>query len=99
MRTRFPLAVPLVAAVLVLMVGCSDDDPITPASGVGTIVVDPAPDDIAAPWTLRGPAEQLRNGTADQALTDLMTGDYTLTWRAVTGYTTPAAETRTLAAG
>jgi len=102
MRSSYILAVCLVATGLVVMVGCGDDDddnPITPASGVGTIVVDPAPDGIAAPWILRGPAEEVRNGTADQTLTDLATGDYTLTWRAVTGYTTPAAETRTLAAG
>ena len=62
----------------------------------GTIVIDPGPDDLDAPWTLAGPAP--RSGSGDATLEDLPTGVYTLTWGDVDGWITPDPDTRALAA-
>jgi len=73
--------------ILFLLNGCSEDDPVNPdPPSVGTIVVNPTPDTIDAPWT------------GDHSFTDMFPGEYTLTWGDVGGYFTPTSETKTLAA-
>ncbi len=86
--------------ILIFVVGCfSDDDPVTPDPVVeGSIVVDPTPDILNAPWVLTGPDSYSKTSNGDQSLSGLSIGDYTLAWGDVTDYTTPANATRTLAA-
>ncbi len=55
----------------------------------GSIVIDPAPDLLAAAWRLNGPDGFFRQGQGDRAFSDLNTGTYTLTWRDMPGWTTP----------
>lgn len=70
-----------------------------PLGGFGTIVIDPEPDAINAPWSLAGPCNYSSNGAGDQTLTSLYPGEYTVTWGAVSGWTTPSNVTQTLTAG
>ena len=64
----------------------------------GTIVLDPSPDALDAPWTLSGPAGYGSAGRGDSTLTDLAPGDYTVTWGGVSGWQSPPGETLALAA-
>ena len=70
-----------------------------PLGGTGTIVIDPDPNSINAPWSLVGPCNYSSNGGGDQTLTSLDPGEYTVTWGAVSGWTTPSNWTQTLTAG
>ncbi len=64
----------------------------------GIIIIDQTPGTLAgAGWTLSGPQNQ--TGSGDMTLTCMFVGDYTMTWSAVSGYSTPSTETQTLAAG
>lgn len=67
---------------------------------LGTLVINPDPDDINAPWTLTGPNGYSQSLTGDQTLSR-PSGSYTLTWGEVPGWTkpTPASETRFLTSG
>jgi len=60
----------------------------------GTIVIDPDPNSLNAPWTLTGPQNESGNG--DATLTEMPVGQYTLTWGAVSGYVTPSSDTKPL---
>jgi hypothetical protein len=51
----------------------------------GTVMINPDPDNISAPWTLTGPNSYSQSGVGDQTLTSLAPGDYTLTWGDVPG--------------
>ena len=62
---------------------------------VGTLVVDPGPDTINAPWTLTGPYGYSRSGTGDATIMNLPIGEYTLTWGDVTGWAKPSSSTVT----
>jgi hypothetical protein len=55
----------------------------------GTIIVNPDPDMIEAPWTLVGPDDYELAGNGDRTLSGLLLGSYTLTWGEVTFYYTP----------
>jgi hypothetical protein len=94
MRTNTCFTLLFLVASLVVVAGCGDDDdPITPEPNLGTVVVDPTPDSIAAPWTLVGPGDYSHDDAGDQTLNGLAVGECTLTWQDVTSYVTPAAET------
>jgi len=71
-----------------------DEEPTT-----GTIVIDPEPDALNAPWSLSGPGGYNNSGNGDLTLNDLDIGDYTITWGAVAGWITPPGEMQTLTAG
>jgi len=64
----------------------------------GTIIIDPSPDSIGAPWSLSGPNSYSASGNGDQTLTSFDPGDYTITWGSVPGWTTPSNSTQTLTA-
>ena len=64
-----------------------------------TILVVPSPSELDAPWTLTGPNSFSQAGTGSVSVTGLESGDYTVTWGAVSDWTEPDPETRTLAAG
>ncbi len=79
-----------------MLLGCNDEDsPGLPHTG--TIVIDPEPDDIDAPWRLLGPEGFDRSGAGDTTLPDLAPGDYMLTWGEVAGWSLPTPATATLA--
>jgi uncharacterized protein (TIGR02145 family) len=67
--------------------------------GPGTVVIDPSPDSINAPWSVTGPGSYSASGAGDDTLADLAAGDYTVTWEAVPGWLTPAGEMKHLAGG
>jgi pimeloyl-ACP methyl ester carboxylesterase len=80
----------------------SGSDPLDPQSiPAGTATIDAQPDamNAAAPWTLTGPDSYSRTGTGDLTINNLASGDYTITWGAVLGWTTPALETKALTNG
>ncbi len=65
----------------------------------GSIVIDPDPDSVNAPWRLTGVQGYAREGTGDATLFAMPDGDYTLTWLPIFGWAPPAdaaAETQTL---
>jgi hypothetical protein len=68
---------------------------------LGTVVINPDPDSINAPWTLTGPYSYSHSGTGDQTLNNLPVGDYTITWGDVAGWTrpSPASETKAVTNG
>lgn len=63
---------------------------------LGTVIIDPSPDSINASWSLAGPDGYNASGTGDETLTNLDPGDYTVTWGAVSGWTTPSNSTQAL---
>lgn len=91
----------LLVVSLFLYSGCSedgdDDDGPGPAT-TGTIVIDPEPNSIDAPWTLSGPGKADIEGDGDQTLAEMDPGEFTLTWGEVADFVTPASDTQTLAA-
>ncbi len=78
----------LAAVGLILMTGCGGDD--NPEAPKVTLVVDPNPDRINAPWTLVGPNGFSATGNGDRTFSDLDSGTYTLTWGDVNGWVTPS---------
>ncbi|MBU8869545.1 MAG: formylglycine-generating enzyme family protein [Gemmatimonadales bacterium] len=82
-------------AVLIIlglfMIGCGDEE------FTGTIVINPTPDDIDAPWTLSGQTDQ--SGIGSSKLTEMPVGEYTLTWGNIPGYSTPSNQPQNLSDG
>jgi hypothetical protein len=66
---------------------------------LGTIVVDPNPNSINAPWTVEGPSGFWAEGTGDQTLVDCVVGSYSLIWGSVEGYVTPGPQAADLSSG
>ena len=81
--------------VVVLAIGCSDDETTTTPTPEATVVVDATPDGLGCPWQLTGPGSYSHNGQDDETLNKLTPGDYTLTWGAVTGWNSPNPDTET----
>ena len=67
----------------------------------GRVVINPEPAAMnsTAPWTLTGPNSYIQTGTGDQTVNNLTVGNYTITWGAVTGWTSPAQATKALTNG
>ncbi len=67
---------------------------------VGTIQVIPDPDSINAPWGLTGPSSY-KSGRGSQTINNCITGNYTITWGNVLGWTKPSpiSETKSLTSG
>ncbi|MBN2564916.1 MAG: SUMF1/EgtB/PvdO family nonheme iron enzyme [Candidatus Eisenbacteria bacterium] len=63
----------------------------------GTIVIDPDPNSLNAPWTLTGP--QHESGSGDTTLVDMPVGPYTIAWGAVSGWDAPSGDAQNLAVG
>jgi hypothetical protein len=57
---------------------------------VGTVLIDPNPDSILAPWQLESDAGLIYSGAGDSTLVDVPMGTYTLTWGEVEGFETPS---------
>jgi formylglycine-generating enzyme required for sulfatase activity len=85
----------LMLIFLIALVGCSDDDNgVTAPPPTGTITISPQPSGINAPWSITGPDEYSNSGTGSSTLSSMTAGSYTLTWGAVSGYTTPSPATQ-----
>jgi len=99
-RTTSKCLCGLLILVTATTIGCGDDDPVPEAPQIGTITINPEPNSINAPWQITGPVSFSQSATGDSTLTELTSGSYTLTWGAVTGWTTPnpAVVAQTLAA-
>jgi formylglycine-generating enzyme required for sulfatase activity len=91
MRTKSTYIFGLLILVSAITIGCGDDDPgpEPEAPQIGTITINPEPNSINAPWQITGPGSFGQSATGDSTLTELTAGSYTLTWGAVTGWTTP----------
>lgn len=59
----------------------------------GTLVIEPLPAEIAAPWRLRGPHGWHFQGVGTRILHDMPTGAYELTWLPCFGWTEPQPAT------
>ncbi len=57
---------------------------------LGTVIVDPEPDSINAPWTLTYPGRFIYTGNGDSTIVDHPAGFYRITWEEVAGWATPA---------
>jgi len=83
-------------SVLVLFVGgCGDEDgsPVSLPPGTVTISVLIAPAGIGASWELSGPGEYHHQGSGDQSVSDIDSGEYLLTAGDVQGMVTPTQQT------
>jgi len=90
----------MIATVLICLWslgGDCGDDPVTPETRTGSVVIDADPDSIDAPWDLDGPTKLSYSGSGDSTLTDMALGDYTLIWEDEMGWVTPTSPTQTLA--
>jgi len=86
-----------VVCLLISLAGCGDNlGLIPPESATGTVVVDPSPDLLYAPWTLTGPDDFIRSSDGDDVFERVAPGTYTITWGQVDGYITPAVESQSL---
>jgi formylglycine-generating enzyme required for sulfatase activity len=101
MRTKSTYIFGLLILVSTLTIGCGDDDPGPEPTQVGAVTINPEPNSINASWQITGPGGFTQSSNGDLTLADMTAGSYTLTWGAVTGWTTPspAAVTQSLAAG
>jgi len=54
-----------------------------------TVIVDPEPDGLKAPWQIEGPSGYVSTGAGDQTLLVWYEGTYTLTWLPVEGWSPP----------
>jgi formylglycine-generating enzyme required for sulfatase activity len=103
-RTFFaiiPASVLLLCALL-SSPGCGDgDEPSGPddSDEPGTVVIDAEPEALSAPWDISGPAGLSGSGTGDSTMTGMTPGSYTVTWGAMSGWTAPSPETRSLTSG
>ena len=92
----------LISCLLVIgtwfLQGCDSDDPTDPAAGHCTVIIETEPKGLNLPWTLSGPNGYNLDGQGDQTLADLVTGQYTVNWGTVSGWTSPASSSQTLAA-
>ncbi|NCQ34006.1 S8 family serine peptidase [bacterium] len=67
--------------------------------GTGTIVINPDPNALNAPWSLVGPDTTVTTGSGDTTIPNALPGPYTLNWGTVAGYDAPAGESLALTAG
>jgi uncharacterized protein (TIGR02145 family) len=63
----------------------------------GTIVVNPEPNSINAPWSITGPCNYSAAG--DMTLFNVYSGNYTMTWGNVSGWITPSTSMQALSRG
>jgi endonuclease/exonuclease/phosphatase family metal-dependent hydrolase len=75
--------------LVLLLWGCSTDDPTEPFSETSTIVINPEPNSINAPWDLSGPNNFSLSGNGDQTIANMDVGEYTLVWGVVSGWMIP----------
>ncbi len=99
--TIAPGKVPWIAAALCTLIlvgmGCKNDDPVGVATG--TITIAPSPDGIHAGWVLRGTGGPLFTGAGDSVLSGMDADEYSISWSPVGGYITPDSSSQSLSSG
>ena len=68
-------------------------------SVTGTVIVNPTPDHINAPWSLSGPGGYNASGNGDETISDLDAGSYSINWGGVSGWETPSNSSQSLPEG
>jgi hypothetical protein len=102
-NARYLQLVSSLVAALFLLAACGGDST-TGSTGNGngsdngTVVLDPSPDNLDAPWTLSGPDSYHRTANGDQVLSNMAPGSYTVTWGLINGWTAPPSEAQELVA-
>lgn len=71
-----------VVVALVLAAGCGKDDPATPESATGIVMIDCPQEPVPLIWTCRTPAGGTMSGDADTTMTDMALGEYGVSWYA-----------------
>ena len=101
MRRFFCGSIVSLLLILVFLVnGCGVDvDPVTPQTG--TVVVACQPDDQPLPWSLVFPDGTSAVGFSDSTLSNVVEGQYTISWGIVEGWNRPNPDhsTKILTAG
>ena len=91
----------IVLIALSALAGCGEDESVVSAEPekIGTIIIDPEPNSINAPWELSGPEGYIESSSDDTTMTDMEAGEYSLDWNNVNGYSIPPSDTLTLTSG
>ncbi|MFT5316095.1 MAG: hypothetical protein ACI9UK_001935 [Candidatus Krumholzibacteriia bacterium] len=99
-RNTFLIIQCVVIGVLLFLGGCKDDNPTQPPAPAlldGSIVIQPLPSELDAPWTLTDSKKSEVVGNGAQTLTDMAPGEYRIVWGSMQDMTTPLAASQTLA--
>lgn len=100
-RTATCLLLVLPVLVICLLGGCLSkkgrENPLEPANR-GSVYVDPQPAHLNASFHIVGPHID-QEGQGYMGNDEMAAGTYTVTWRDVTGWITPATQTKTLQRG
>ncbi|MFH2052801.1 MAG: hypothetical protein ABIK96_10095 [bacterium] len=91
----------ILAGIVLVLVGCQEDNPVAPRPLVGVVAVLTTPDSIKAPWRLEAPDGRWSAGLGDTILAGNSVGRYRLVWDSLEGWDLPdpALATDSLAAG
>jgi hypothetical protein len=90
MRRIGPIVFWILLAPCLLTGGC-DDDPLVDQQDVGTVIVLCTPDNPKMPWLLNPPGSgDMIYGHGDSTMTDMDTGQYTMTWTGTEGWKPPS---------
>jgi formylglycine-generating enzyme required for sulfatase activity len=94
--SRMPL-VPVVVILMsaLLIIGCSEDDPVVVESG-STLTIDVDPDSLNAGWLLTGPSGYSLEDNGDRVLSGLVPGEYKIVWSEIENWNSPDSLTRLL---
>ena len=76
---------------------CDSDEILDPAEASGTVLIEPQPSGLEAPWSLVTPMGDIIEGDGAASLKSMVIGDYVLSWGAVEGYRAPDVARRSLA--
>jgi formylglycine-generating enzyme required for sulfatase activity len=90
----------IVVAGVGFVIGCSSDDSVNPDTAgtfTPTVVIQTDPDFLSVDWSLAGPGGKTLASSGDAELEDMTTGEYTISWVAEEGWSTPAPNPETLA--
>ena len=90
----------LIAVLLPIAIfSCNEKEcPIAPEQEIGTVIVNPSPDSIDAPWVLVGPEDYSKSDTGDHTISGLVVGNYVITWEGVSGWIAAQTDTQALVA-
>ncbi len=92
------IRISLLVLLLIAVAGCGEDGGVVSTEGEkgGTIIIDPEPNTINAPWEISGPNGINASNTGDSTMADMELGEYSITGGAVSGYLSPPSENKTL---
>jgi len=95
MNKQFFFCTLSLCCLLLVLGGCDEDN--GPVIEYGSIAVTSLPDSLSATWEIVGPGKSTYSGAGDTTLTEIVVGDYTITWDDIVGWSTPTANPETKA--